>query len=158
MVVLCAARTYHDMSGSRSLRLSKSAEESNLLLDALSASGSNIDMVPQIRRTERLLSRVLQNSATTKLLNSFANPYFRQGFDGYTLPFLDPITILFTSLVPRLSHASLFQCPYDNSRRESVWDHPIYILPYLLTKCSLSVTPNVITVTPNVIKCLVTSK
>ena len=108
MVVLCAATTYHDMSGSRSLRLSKSAEESNLLLDALSASGSNIDMVPQIRRTERLLSRVLQNSTTTKLLNSFPNPYFRQGFDGYTLPFPDPLTILFTSLVPRLSHASLF--------------------------------------------------
>ena len=53
-----------------------------------------------------------------------------------------------TSLVPRLSRASLVRCPYDNSRRERVWDHPAYFLPYLLSKCSLSVTPNVINCHP----------
>ena len=53
-----------------------------------------------------------------------------------------------SSLVPRLSRASLVRCPYDNSRRERVWDHPAYFLPYLLSKCLLSVTPNVINCHP----------
>ena len=59
----------------------------------------------------------------------------------------DPV-VLVVSLVPRLSRASLVRCPYDNSRRERVWDHPAYFLPYLHSKCSLSVTPNVINCYP----------